>query len=1299
MRVLSADLNVFGDGPDGGREATVEGPLPYPNATAGWDGYTVLQAKFKQDSGGAARDLAWLSAQLRREVKSYQLDGRRRPDYLILATNVRLTAVQDSGTKDRFHEQMAKAARDLDMRGWSVWDFDELRAFLDNNRDVRSRYFAWIAPGDVLQQLATSIDGATPEFESTLVTYLQKELLSDQYVNLEQAGHSADDKIPLGRVFTDLPVRADDLDLGEQVGVAAEVNDRRFVARMVEAGNLMLASEAAAFTGRSPHDGRQPAATSRVVALGGPGQGKSTLGQFLCQLHRARLLTARDAATISPEARLALDAILRCVAEDDLEMPTVGRFPLRIVLNSYASALSRPDGPRGLLDYVVACINERTGADLSLNLFKRWLAAHPWLIVLDGLDEVPASSNRDEVLASISDFWVDVAVAASDVFVIATSRPQGYNAEFSPGFYRHLRLSPLEIDSALRYGTRLAETRYGRDNERFRKVVARLERAALDDAARRLMTSPLQVTIMTALVDQMGQPPRDRWSLFHEYYRTIYKREMERDSPAAAILRDLHADVDAIHQRVALLLQVKSGLSEQPEVRLSPAQLRELIEQRLVEEGHRGSEMEKLRDAILEAAGNRLVFLVGLEHGRVGFEIRSLQEFMAAECLMEGEDRDVRARLASIAGITHWRNVFLFAVGFCFAKRQYLRDVVFTVCMELNTRADDPLARRRLAGSLLAADLLLDGPVKNQPKYRNLLGNAMTDLFRQMPSPSHARVTEAFDTALEPIVRQELDEVTRATSPLHCLGAWQCLLRLDPDEAPWARKMAEERWPNDLDQERGLIYGIDHSGINDWAKDLILRRIPAHPIALALEDRDGLRGLRDVAYTSPWLNLLQRTPRRSEKTVNIVGRSLSKRDLVVPLVGMNDSQTRPTLRFARDLHPTWLPLVVGDNFGRHPSAASLSRGLRNIAASVPASEWSRCAAFVPWPFGLCLVHARTRAELEALADAARAGAFADAVDWEAAEEAWQSRGLAEEALMRSAAALDAPFDRRMCIDGSPSMLHLWQVSAGATVAAFRFVRRLHGATRSESTRGVLSPLLAALASLAVSDGLPSQEQPDVELFASWLSADSHRRWIGIDGIAALPSTGSADRDAEALHEIGVRCFLSSTAAQQGALAARVAELLPEHPDLPGLWMLIAADLPTQRSAAMARARALVRGARAPAAAAGRAIKVLVELIDGDAPVDVDAVAETIAAGASADGAIAASVLEQCAGALRERDDYERLIAALDEQVATDAVAFRATTAWLCEEALRRRPSPLQDPDVWRDLALFNRNEEMLLSGG
>jgi hypothetical protein len=46
-KILGNGLITFGDGPDGGREATFEGKAPSPGETDCWEGRWVIQAKFK----------------------------------------------------------------------------------------------------------------------------------------------------------------------------------------------------------------------------------------------------------------------------------------------------------------------------------------------------------------------------------------------------------------------------------------------------------------------------------------------------------------------------------------------------------------------------------------------------------------------------------------------------------------------------------------------------------------------------------------------------------------------------------------------------------------------------------------------------------------------------------------------------------------------------------------------------------------------------------------------------------------------------------------------------------------------------------------------------------------------------------------------------------------------------------------------------------------------------------------------------------------------------------------------------
>lgn len=105
--VLGAGIEVFGSGPDGGREASFRGKVPYPSSVDPWDGFGVVQAKFKERILGTGADTAWLRRQVKAELDAWADPGKarvsqgRRPDYLIVATNVTLSGVPGSGGKAR----------------------------------------------------------------------------------------------------------------------------------------------------------------------------------------------------------------------------------------------------------------------------------------------------------------------------------------------------------------------------------------------------------------------------------------------------------------------------------------------------------------------------------------------------------------------------------------------------------------------------------------------------------------------------------------------------------------------------------------------------------------------------------------------------------------------------------------------------------------------------------------------------------------------------------------------------------------------------------------------------------------------------------------------------------------------------------------------------------------------------------------------------------------------------------------------------------------------------------------------
>ncbi|MCA1706448.1 MAG: hypothetical protein LC808_25570 [Actinobacteria bacterium] len=761
LDAITNTIAPFGDGPDGGREATFNGATNYGPASGPWNGYGVVQAKFLQRPKSPQADGEWLVRELTKELRKYQRRRRsaRNLDYYIIATNVTLTAVEGVGSKDKTARLMEEFVAHNKLRGYDIWDYDKLRILLDTNEAIRRAYAAWITTGDVLMQLSEWLTDLRPDYHRLVINYLQKELLSDQYAKLEQAGHTADEAIPLAQVFVDLPIASRAYSMAERNRFNQYPDDElpHFVSFLTEqAANRLVQSLAGNEIASS--QGPMP---GRIVLIGGPGQGKTTLGQYVCQIFRTSLLRDVNRNMLYSDVQRVTETFKTKLDSGQLRKLGARRLPLRVVLSDFATALA-DKRTVSLLTYLADAFSKRTNSALTVKQFEALITQYPSLLVLDGLDEVPASSNREQVLAAVQDFSIDVTSCGMDMLILATSRPQGYNEDFSPQTYDHRWLVPLPKEKALEYGTKLAEVRFAGDTDRVQKIVGRLRRASDATATARIMRSPLQVTILTLLVDRRGQLPQERWALFDEYYSLIYQRETERDIPAAAILRENKDDIDAVHRLVGLLLQVESEKSGSTDARLTTGQFSDVVEKYLASEGNTGQALAKLRDAIIEGAANRLVFLVGLESGEVGFEIRSLQEFMAAEGLVDADDGLVQCRLRAVAANSNWRNVTLFAAGKVFADRRHLRDTVESICTELNENVSDPASRLVFAGSELALDLLEDGPVARQPaKSRSLTRLAMR-LLELGGSTWPTRLAAICQESTSDIF---MDELTRALMP------------------------------------------------------------------------------------------------------------------------------------------------------------------------------------------------------------------------------------------------------------------------------------------------------------------------------------------------------------------------------------------------------------------------------------------------------------------------------------------------------------------------------------------------------
>jgi hypothetical protein len=155
IKVIGPGILIFGDGPDGGREATFEGLIPYPSKESPWDGYGIVQAKFRQFPQGSEKDGKWAKQQLRQELETVAnpAKSRRKPDYYILATNVVLSPVEKQGAKDKVLALFEEFKEQIPLKGYDIWDYDKIRVFLDNYEEIRRANAAWITSGDVLAQV------------------------------------------------------------------------------------------------------------------------------------------------------------------------------------------------------------------------------------------------------------------------------------------------------------------------------------------------------------------------------------------------------------------------------------------------------------------------------------------------------------------------------------------------------------------------------------------------------------------------------------------------------------------------------------------------------------------------------------------------------------------------------------------------------------------------------------------------------------------------------------------------------------------------------------------------------------------------------------------------------------------------------------------------------------------------------------------------------------------------------------------------------------------------------------------
>lgn len=1038
LKVIGPGIVIFGDGPDGGREATFKGVLPnFPSSANQWGGYLVVQAKFCQrPTGKPKEDANWLVLQLKKELDSYatRKTKRKRPEFYILATNVILSPVQGVGGKDSISTLIEQYRKKIGLKDYLVWDHDQICRYLDTNESIRHAYDAWITPGDVLAKLSSKLEASIADFGKVMANFLQKEILDDHFSKLEQAGHSPENRIPLEQVFVDLPAFNERRSKSPDEKTSPTGLPPGFLSEILVQGSLCLRPEESIAGAEKRIEPTNQPEPGRYVLVGGPGLGKSTLAQFLCQIQRAGLLANRG--RLDRDVKLAVKSILENCTSQKLPWEMAKRFPIRVELARFAKALASQAETKvtSILSYTAFIIKDRTNYEVAAADLRKWLGKYPWIVVLDGLDEVPASSNRAQVLMAIRDFMVDVSTCDADVLVLATTRPQGYNEEFSPQRYQHRWLCPLSVPRAVHYGQILVQMTYAQNLQRKKEVLSRLENAAGIPATARLMESPLQVTIMARLLAQVAQPPQERYRLFQQYYEVIYRREMERGvEKLSQLLRDHEANIGAIHHRTGLLLQMESERTRHTDATIPIEDFKAVVAGRLSEEGFSDGALDALTELIATCATDRLVFLVPSQSERVGFEIRSLQEFMAAEALMDGSDNVVVERLRTIAPVPFWQNVLLFAAGKCFAERQWLRENIAQVCRQLDDDPGDKLSHLIMAGSRVAVSLLEDGPARRQPAYAQVLARHALALLRLPLEEAHDRIADVYEPAFETVYREELCQHLNRRDIADQVASWRVVCRLlSEKESSWVPQIAESQWPRVTSDKIVLFKNLDVLR-SPWLLDRYFEIFFEIPMLLRLYGEQEQKRVQELFRNNePILRALEIHSgvleiREMENISFKIGKSTEAR-FILSSLDRSQKKLSPFLTLS-DIHPYWKPLVEAARFAEKPSKDTLACALRSISTCFESTSYQYEHVF-PWPLIACLDSADTTDDLLILAERAGRGEFGDLKDWLEAERRWKEKGITLEDLQH----MDDdrwPIPRDIGTVGIPCLSSFWfHVSTG-----------------------------------------------------------------------------------------------------------------------------------------------------------------------------------------------------------------------------------------------------------------------------
>lgn len=584
---------------------------------------------------------------------------------------------------------------------------------------------------------------------------------------------------------------AADLRAGQDFDEAGYLATHRHAREMRNAGELLAAAAPLNFA-----QAIKVVAWSdfRLVILGDPGSGKTTISRWLAIKMAAALKEDRDALAI-PRSDLFPDDL------DPAGPPVVipgTRLPVLIRVSKYAEALlRRPDEGADLhayiLDHVLGQVPDERRHPALRRCVEEMDREGRLLVILDGLDELPDAMRvhhdlgtprwkqriRQTVLEQIRDL-AEAFRPGTDAegmpvprnALLVTSRIKGYDFHsLLPGELTHLTIEPMSRAERRQFFVHWTRAvveggpEAGRELERAREQFCTVLQREIDDDRRlgREVTTP-QITGLVASValsswhslpeaqrstpESLGRLlPRSRTEIYGRVVDLLLERwRSDRYWGSGTTDAELARLVSEPGQLRRVLKEVALAIHADPELQSGDVDGPRLA--RIVEAAARQLKIpwERACDTIETFTGFMIPllaqhsgFMVQRTEGVFSFQHRSVQEYLAGCLLAEGNAPDGSHR-------TDWPELR----GFLLNPQELIqwREVTWHGLAHLQLL--NPGCFLRLAGECLAADaadnrpfpvtllLLLEAaptlPRADDPEFVRLLVRSVLLAFARNPS-------------------------------------------------------------------------------------------------------------------------------------------------------------------------------------------------------------------------------------------------------------------------------------------------------------------------------------------------------------------------------------------------------------------------------------------------------------------------------------------------------------------------------------------------------------------------------------